>query len=883
LSTDTPSILIVDDENVVAMDLVLTLEKLHYSVAGVAASGEEAINLAESKQPSLVLMDIQLRGNMDGIRAAQQIQGTLFIPVVYLTAHSDAATLERARVTHPFGYVIKPFEDRELEVAIQTALYRHKMEQALRDNERRLEAILTSIGDAVIATDAGKRITFLNRAAETLLGWKSDRARGRLLSDVLKLASNQQGFLRLSRGGGETVPVELVESPVVDPLGGPTGYVTVVRDMTESLRAQQSHDREIVERAARTAAEKEHERARLKSEISLILSDVTQAAEPTSTLMRAAELIARNLATWCVVHLDDNQGGQRVTAHADPAKVAWAEQLMKRWPPDPSGAHGSCAVIRTGQPEWMAEIPDELLVRAAHGPEHLALLRKMGMTSYVCVPLRVQQRVIGALTFISTEPEHRYGEADVTFAQQVADRFALAVDNARLFREAQDARAKAEQLYRGEQNARAEAETLFRIAEAISEAQLDLEAVVQRLTDEATTVVGAKFGAFFYNVINEAGEAYMLYTLSGAPRESFERFGLPRNTPIFEPTFSGKGVVRLDDVRKDPRYGKMGPHHGMPKGHLPVTSYLAVPVVSRAGGVIGGLFFGHPEPGQFTEQHERVTKALAAHAAVAIDNARLFRATRAAEEKQSRLVRDLERTVRFSEMFVGILGHDLRNPLSAITTAASLVLSRAESERVAKPVSRILNSADRMGRMINQILDFTHARIGRGIPLRRRRTDLSDLCRLVIDELKGEAEEATDVGLDLCGDPTGEWDGDRLSQLFSNLVGNAVQHRPRGTAVSVTIDGTNADRVRVEIQNEGVIPPEIAPVIFEPFRGATDKKREGSSGLGLGLYISRQIVIAHGGSIYVETDAARGTRFTVDLPRTPPIQTEQVFSKGDAS
>jgi PAS domain S-box-containing protein len=116
----------------------------------------------------------------------------------------------------------------------------------------------------------------------------------------------------------------------------------------------------------------------------------------------------------------------------------------------------------------------------------------------------------------------------------------------------------------------------------------------------------------------------MLYTLSGAPREAFEKFGMPRNTPIFEPTFKGEGVVRIADVKKDPRYGQMAPHHGMPAGHLPVCSYMAVPVVSRSGAVIGGLFFGHPEPGVFTEDSERILVALAAQAAVAIDNARLY-------------------------------------------------------------------------------------------------------------------------------------------------------------------------------------------------------------------------------------------------------------------
>jgi PAS domain S-box-containing protein len=137
-------------------------------------------------------------------------------------------------------------------------------------------------------------------------------------------------------------------------------------------------------------------------------------------------------------------------------------------------------------------------------------------------------------------------------------------------------------------------ETINRTGAAIA-SELELERVVQIATDAAVDLTGAAFGAFFYNVIDNAGEKFLLYTLSGARREDFERFGMPRATAIFHPTFVGEGVVRSDNIREDPRYGKSAPHHGMPEGHLPVTSYLAVSVQSRSGEVIGGLFLGHPE------------------------------------------------------------------------------------------------------------------------------------------------------------------------------------------------------------------------------------------------------------------------------------------------
>jgi PAS domain S-box-containing protein len=181
-----------------------------------------------------------------------------------------------------------------------------------------------------------------------------------------------------------------------------------------------------------------------------------------------------------------------------------------------------------------------------------------------------------------------------------------------------------------------------RFAEAarVVSGELDLTRIVQSVTDAATEMTGAQFGAFFYNVLDNAGGSYVLYTISGVPREAFERFPMPRNTAVFGPTFAGTGTVRSDNIRKDPRYGHNAPYHGMPEGHLPVTSYLAVPVISRSGEVLGGLFFGHSDEGIFTDNEEQIVEALAAQAAVAIDNARLYDAL---QRERERLVRSESR------------------------------------------------------------------------------------------------------------------------------------------------------------------------------------------------------------------------------------------------
>src|SRR5678815_1267809 len=242
--------------------------------------------------------------------------------------------------------------------------------------------------------------------------------------------------------------------------------------------------------------------------------------------------------------------------------------------------------------------------------------------------------------------------------------------------------------------------TLNEIGKTIS-AELDLHNTVQAVTDAATELTGARFGSFFYNVLNGEGASYMLYTLAGVPREAFTHFPMPRATDLFGPTFRGEGVVRIDDVKLDPRYGKNSPYYGMPEGHLPVTSYLAVPVISRSGEVIGGLFFGHPAPRMFTERDEIIVSGLASQAAIAMDNARLYEAAkkaraeaeRAAAENE-RLYKQAEESSRLKEEFLATISHELRTPLSAILGWTRMLrLGQLSTENSAKAFDTIERNA----------------------------------------------------------------------------------------------------------------------------------------------------------------------------------------------
>jgi signal transduction histidine kinase len=235
------------------------------------------------------------------------------------------------------------------------------------------------------------------------------------------------------------------------------------------------------------------------------------------------------------------------------------------------------------------------------------------------------------------------------------------------------------------------------------------------------------------------------------------------------------------------------------------------------------------------------------------------------------VVETLEETIRSNELFAGVLAHDLRNPLGAMMTAAQLLLIRHEGENAAddrerKPLSRILSSGRRMTGMIDQVLDFTRARSGGGIEVHPHETNLADLCTQVVEELELAHPEWT-FEHEIVGDPYGEWDSDRMLQVLSNVLANAGQHGAARRPISVRIDGTAREGVRIAVRNDGAIPESLRSQLFDPFRGARHRRRQ-SRGLGLGLFIVHEIVRAHGGTVEVASSDADGTTLSLWLPRS---------------
>jgi signal transduction histidine kinase/DNA-binding response OmpR family regulator len=419
-----------------------------------------------------------------------------------------------------------------------------------------------------------------------------------------------------------------------------------------------------------------------------------------------------------------------------------------------------------------------------------------------------------------------------------------------------------------EQAARREAEEKTEIVETVNRigqrlvAQTDLTSLVQSFTDEATRLAGAQFGAFFYNLVDEKGESYTLYTIAGVPRSEFEKFPLPRNTAVFAPTFRGERIIRLDDVKLDPRYGQNAPHHGMPKGHLPVTSYLAVPVVSRSGTVIGGLFLGHEKPAMFGERLEPIMAGLAAQLAIAIDNARLLD-----EEQRARAT--AEAASRAKDEFLAVLSHELRTPLNAVYGWAHLLRSGGlQGDAAARALDVIMRNANAQVQLIDDMLDVSRIVTGK-MRLDVRSVDLKAVVEAAIDVVR-PAADAKDLrlqaildsqALGITGDPG------RLQQVVWNLLINAVKFTSRAGRIQVHLQRTES-HAEISVSDTGQgIAADVLPHVFERFQQGDSSSTRQHSGLGLGLALVRHLVELHGGSVEASSPGlGLGATFTVRLP-----------------
>jgi len=432
---------------------------------------------------------------------------------------------------------------------------------------------------------------------------------------------------------------------------------------------------------------------------------------------------------------------------------------------------------------------------------------------------------------------------------------------------------------------------------------LDLNHLVQTITDAAVEVTGAEFGAFFYNLVNEAGESYTLYTLSGAPMEAFSKFPMPRNTPVFAPTFAGEGIVRSDDITQDPRYGAVAPHHGMPKGHLPVRSYLAVPVKSRTGEVLGGLFFGHSRTGVFSETAEERVAALASQASVAMDNARLFQAAgreleqrRIAEGQlqalnaglEGRVEAEVARRAEAEEalrqaqkmeavgQLTGGVAHDFNNLLTVIIGGLDTIrrAKPGDGARVERALDMALQGAQRAANLTGRLLAFSRRQ-----PLEPKPLEVNGLVRDMTELLHRTLGEQVELEGVLAPRLWAiEADQNQLESAMLNLAVNARDAMPDGGKLTVETANTLLDESYTATDTE-VAPGQYVMIavsdtgsgmskatlerVFEPFFTTKDPGR----GTGLGLSMVYGFVKQSGGHVTIYSEQGHGTTVKLYFPR----------------
>jgi PAS domain S-box-containing protein len=447
-------------------------------------------------------------------------------------------------------------------IAANESLQRHAVD--LQQQCEWFAVTLSSIGDAVITTDLQSNVTFLNPIAETMTGWTAAEARRVPLERVFRAINADTG--------------QAVQDPVSQVLrsGQSVGFANhttlICRDGT-------------VTSIAGGAAPIRHSTGDVIGAV-MVFHDITQHRQ-AEVALRASE--------------------EQLRAMFDQAAVGIAV----------SGLDNRFQEANLKFSEMLGYSLDELRALTFTDITHAEDLSRTQVQARRLLAQEIPQYVL----------EKRYVRKDGTTVwsrstvKLLKDAAGSAIKFIGIVEDITD-RKNTEQALREETRV---LELLNTTGSSIA-SQLDLQTLLQTVTHAATELSGARFGALFFKVVNQDGETLKLCALSCAPREAFEKFDIPRNTPLFKPTFRGEGAFRSADVTQEPLYGTMSPDRGLPKGHLPVRSYLAVPVISRSGEVIGVLLLGHPQVNVFTDRAERLVLGVAAQAAVAIDNARLYEA-----------------------------------------------------------------------------------------------------------------------------------------------------------------------------------------------------------------------------------------------------------------
>ncbi|HEX9106090.1 MAG TPA: ATP-binding protein [Longimicrobiales bacterium] len=569
------------------------------------------------------------------------------------------------------------------------------------------------------------------------------------------------------------------------------------------------------------------------------------------TLRAVARLAVPHIADWCAVYVAEAGGEVRPieVAHVNPPRVQLARQLAERYPDDPDADTGVHHVVRTGEAEFIPEITPEMIEAAARDAEHLRIIRELGLRSAMTVPMNARGRTLGAIAFIAAESGRRYTGFDLRFAEQLAARAALAVDNARLFAEAQH-RAVEERALRQAAHA---VSASFTVEEVIQEIA---HSAVQATAADAAVVERIDEAAEMVHVVACHGDCGMVKGSTLPLQGSFAEYVLQRGAPIY--------IERLDAADR--------PLPPALVSARPDARALVIPL-AEGGSAIGALFLvRHPGQGAFRGDEIARAGTFANLASLAFRKVNLL-----AESEERRL--ELERVMESRERLVRGFTHDLRNPLGAADGFLDLVESGIYGE-LSEQQHTALSRARRLVRsalgLIGDVLELARVEAG-GLAVEPEAVDVGEVARDVVEEYRPQAEAKglalhVDLGVDL---PLVQSDASRIRQILGNLMSNAIKFTGAGH-VAVQL-GTREDAaapapgewLAVDVSDTGPgIAREKQPLLFREFSRVGDG---GPAGVGLGLAISRRLAEALGGGLTVRTEAGQGSTFTLWIPltRTP--------------
>jgi len=588
----------------------------------------------------------------------------------------------------------------------------------------------------------------------------------------------------------------------------------------------------------RAQIEQQHQLAR----VSKVFNETLEVDEILGEL---SKIVIPWLGDWCTIHTLERDGSLRLaaTSFGETAISDRVHALVDHHAPSSNPPGGVEATLTSRKTQFVPQVSEEILQRMARDPAHLEALRALSITAFAIVPITARGISIAALSVVCSAPRRLSGD-DLAMIEEVTARAGLAAANARLYAEAN----------RSALELAVEREALTKLNEIgpTLTAELDIQVLVQSVTETAMQLTGAQFGAFYFSP-KTPGESFALGAVAGITREDYAK--LPK-TGLFAPVFDSRGVVRIDDVTADSRSAMNRHGRSLVDGHVTVRSYLALPVTTRAGNVIGGLVFGHDRPDRFTERAQRIAMGLAANVATAMDNARLYTDAQC-------LIKELEKTNAELDQFAYVASHDLRAPLRGISNLAMWIEEDLGEDAPAKIVEqlRLLKGrAARMDKLINGLLEL--ARVGRARQ-KPERIDVTELLHETIDLL---SPRPTARVLIVGAMPTVHAEKFALQQVFLNLVTNSLQHSQRDDVVVRITAADRPDHCELAVADNGIgIPREHHVRVWQIFQ--TLQSRDVTEASGIGLTIVKKQVEANGGRAWIDDAVREGAtvRFTWPL------------------